>query len=78
MYSVVLMVALTAVSQFTVSKRMAVLRRQMVSIQSTPENDPSRAEFSKLHRLSVFFEGSVLLRGLAGMYVLVKEMSATK
>ena len=75
---VVLMVALTAVSQFTVSKRMAVLRRQMVSIQSTPENDPSLAEFSKLHRLSVFFEGSVLLLGLAGMYVLVKEMSATK
>jgi uncharacterized membrane protein len=73
---VMLMVVLTAVSQFTVSKRMAALRMQMVSVQNTPENDPSRAEFAKLHHLSVFFEGSVLLLGLAGMYLLVKEATA--
>jgi uncharacterized membrane protein len=74
----VLMVALTAISQFTVSQRMAVLRKQMVSIQSTPENSPSLAEFNKLHRLSVLFEGSVLLLGVAGMYLLVREVSARR
>jgi hypothetical protein len=73
---VVLMVALTLVSQFTVSQKMAALRKQMVSIQGTPQNDPSLVEFTKLHRLSVLFEGSVLLLGLAGMYLLVREASA--
>jgi hypothetical protein len=72
---VVLMIALTAISQFTVSKRMAVLRTQMGSIQNTADGDPSRIEFNKLHKRSVFFEGSVLLLGLAGMYLLVQEES---
>lgn len=73
---VILMVVLTTISQFTVSKRMAVLRTQMVSVQSTPENNPSRAEFDKLHHLSVFFEGSVLLLGLVSMYLLAREGTA--
>ena len=71
---VVIMIALTAVSQFTVSKRMAVLRTQMGSIQNTADSDPSRAEFNKLHKHSVFFEGSVLLLGLAGVCLLVREV----
>jgi small-conductance mechanosensitive channel len=71
---VVIMIALTAVSQFTVSKRMAVLRTQMGSIQNTADSDPSRAEFNKLHKRSVFFEGSVLLLGLAGVCLLVREV----
>jgi uncharacterized membrane protein len=70
---VALMVVLTAASQFTVSNRMASLRKQMVSIQSTPENDPLRREFNRLHRLSVAYEGGVLLLGLAAMFFLVKE-----
>ena len=71
---VVIMIALTAVSQFTLSKRMAVLRTQMGSIQNTADSDPSRAEFNKLHKRSVFFEGSVLLLGLAGVCLLVREV----
>ncbi len=70
---VVLMAILTAASQFTVSNRMANLRKQMVSIQNTPENDPRRAEFNRLHHLSVAYESGVLLLGLAGMFFLVKE-----
>ncbi|HVP64427.1 MAG TPA: DUF4149 domain-containing protein, partial [candidate division Zixibacteria bacterium] len=35
--TVVLMVVLTALSQFTVSNRMESLKRQMVSVQNTPE-----------------------------------------
>jgi uncharacterized membrane protein len=70
---VVLMVLLTAMSQFTVSSRMEALKKDMVSVQNTPETDPRRVEFNSLHHRSVAFEGAVLLLGLAGMYLLVRE-----
>jgi uncharacterized membrane protein len=70
---VVLMVLLTAVSQFTVSSRMEALKKDMVSVQNTPETDPRRLEFNRLHHRSVAFEGAVLLLGLAGMFLLVRE-----
>src|SRR5215470_8621947 len=53
---VVLMVVLTAASQFSVSNRMEALKKQMVSMQNTPETDPRRAEFNRLHHRSVAFE----------------------
>jgi len=70
---VVLMVLLTATSQSTVSSRMETLKKEMVSVQNTPETDPRRVEFNRLHHRSVAFEGAVLLSGLAGMYLLVRE-----
>ena len=70
---IALMVLLTAVSQFTVSGRMELLKKEMVSVQNTPETDPRRVEFNRLHHRSVAFEGAVLLLGLAGMYLLVRE-----
>jgi uncharacterized membrane protein len=72
---VVLMVVLTAASQFTVSNRMENLKREMVSVENTPENDPRRVEFNRLHHASVAYEGAVLLLGLAAMYLLVREVS---
>lgn len=73
---VVLMVVLTAASQFTVSNRMEGLKKQMVSVQNTPETDPRRVEFNRLHHISVTYEGAVLLFGLAGMFLLVRETVA--
>lgn len=70
---VVLMVILTAASQFTVSSRMERLKKQMVSVQNTPENDPRRIEFNRLHHVSVAYESAVLLLGFAGMFLLVRE-----
>jgi Domain of unknown function (DUF4149) len=70
---VALMILLTAASQFTVSRRMAVLRRDMVSVQNTPETDARRVEFNKLHKASVMYEGAVLLLGFAAMFLLVRE-----
>ena len=70
---VVLMVVLTAASQFTVSNRMEHLKREMVSVQNTPETDPRRVEFNRLHHRSVAYETAVLLLGFAGMYLLVRE-----
>lgn len=75
-WCVVLMVILTAASQFTVSNRMELLKKHMVSVQNTPENDPQRVEFNRLHHLSVAYEGAVLLLGFAGMFLLVRETVA--
>jgi uncharacterized membrane protein len=71
--TVVLMVVLTALSQFTVSNRMESLKRQMVSVQNTPENDPLRLEFNRLHHISVAYETAVLVLGFASVYLLVRE-----
>ena len=71
--TVVLMVVLTAFSQLTVSNRMENLKRQMVSVQNTPENDPLRLEFNRLHHISVAYESAVLILGFVSMFLLVRE-----
>ena len=73
--SVVLMVVLTTASQFTVSNRMEALKKQMVSVQNTPETDARRVEFNRLHHISVRYEAAVLLLGFAGMFLLVREVA---
>lgn len=72
---VVVMIALTALSQFTVSARMAALRVQMGSIQATAAGNPLLAQFGKLHLVSVLLESGVLLAGFAAMYSMVREAS---
>jgi uncharacterized membrane protein len=72
---VALMIVLTAISQYTVSAKMAALRVQMGSIQATAGNSPLLAEFSKLHRVSVSLESGVLLAGIAAIYFLVREIA---
>ena len=74
---VALMIVLTAISQYTVSAKMAVLRVQMGSIQATAGDSPLLAEFSKLHRVSVSLESGVLLAGIAAVYFLVHEIAAS-
>ena len=74
---VVLMIALTVISQHAVSPRMAGLRTQMGSIQATAADNPLLAEFSKLHRVSVALESGVLLAGFAALYLMVRELAAS-
>jgi hypothetical protein len=73
---VVLMAALTAVSQFTVSARMAALRVQMGSIQATAADSPLLAEFGRLHRISVSLESAVLLAGIGSLYLMIREVAS--
>ncbi|HET8923267.1 MAG TPA: DUF4149 domain-containing protein [Candidatus Acidoferrum sp.] len=73
---VVLMIALTAISQYTVSAKMAALRVQMGSIQATAAENPLLMEFSRLHRISVSLESGVLLAGFAAIYLMVRELAA--
>ena len=72
---VVLMILLTVISQHAVSPKMAALRVQMQSIEATAADSPLLVEFGKLHRISVSLESGVLLAGLAGMYLMVKELT---
>jgi uncharacterized membrane protein len=74
---VLVMIAATMISQFTVSARMAQLRVQMGSIQATAADSSLLAEFSKLHRVSVSLESVVLLAGFAAMFLLVRELTAS-
>jgi hypothetical protein len=75
---VVAMIALTVISQYTVSARMAALRVQMGSIQATQPGSPLLAEFTRLHGISVALESGVLLAGFAALYLLVREISAPR
>jgi hypothetical protein len=73
---VVLMIALTTISQYTVSAKMAALRVQMGSIQATAAESPLLREFSRLHSISVSLESGVLLAGIAAVYFMVREFTA--
>jgi len=72
---VVLMIALTVISQFTVSAKMAALRVQMGSIQATRADSPLLAEFSRLHGISVSLESGVLLAGIGAIYLMVRDLA---
>jgi hypothetical protein len=72
---VVLMIVLTAISQYAVSAKMAVLRVQMGSIQATAAESPLLNAFSRLHSISVSLESGVLLAGIAAMYLMVRELA---
>lgn len=75
---VALMIVLTAISQFTVSAKMAALRTQMGSIQATAADSPLLVEFGRLHGISVMLESGVLLAGIAAMYLMVREILAPR
>jgi hypothetical protein len=72
---VLVMIAATLVSQFTVSAKMAGLRGQIGSIQATAADSPPLAEFTRLHSISVSLESVVLLAGIAAMFLLVREIA---
>jgi hypothetical protein len=72
---VLVMIAATLISQFTVSAKMAELRGQMGSIQATAADSPLLAEFTRLHSISVSLESVVLLAGIVAMFLLVREIA---
>jgi uncharacterized membrane protein len=73
---VVLMIALTLVSQLGVSAKMTGLRAEMGSVQQTPATNPLRVEFDRLHQWSVRIEVVVLLAGLIALFLTVRHSSA--
>jgi hypothetical protein len=66
---VVLMLALTLVSQFGIIPRMDQLRASIGMIDSVPPENPARMEFDGLHIWSTRVEGGVLLLALVVTYL---------
>ena len=66
---VLIMLALTAVSQFWIIPRMDTLRTQVADFATVPLDNPARAEFDALHVWSTRVEGAVLLLGLVAIYL---------
>jgi uncharacterized membrane protein len=73
MIGVVLMLALTLVTQLRVLPRLAELRTEMVSVDSTPKDNLLRVEFDRLHKTSVRIETTVLLIGIAALFLIVRN-----
>jgi uncharacterized membrane protein len=73
MLGVVLMFALTSISQTRVTPRLAELRTEMVSVDATPKDNPLRVEFDRMHQTSVRIEVVVLLIGIAALFLTVRN-----
>ncbi len=72
---VYLMIILTLVSMFGVAAKMQVLRQEMGMIDQVPQDDPRRVEFNRLHVWSTRIEGTVLVLGLALLYLTARRMT---
>ncbi|HEU5334982.1 MAG TPA: DUF4149 domain-containing protein [Terriglobales bacterium] len=67
--SIYLMLALTAVLQFSIIPRMDALRLSVGQIDAVAADNPVRVQFNALHVWSTRLEGAVLLLGLALIYL---------
>lgn len=74
---VLLMLLLTAVSQFGIAPKMQALRMEMGVIDSVPQNDARRMEFNRLHQRSTQAEGGVLLLGLVLVVLTARQASSS-
>jgi hypothetical protein len=70
---VILMLALSLVSEYGVRPRMADLRAQMASVDAMPLESPARSKFDRLHRASVQLEGATLLLGIAALFLAARK-----
>ena len=72
-----IMLALTLISQFGISPRMATLRASMPDTNSVAATDPVRVQFNALHAWSTRLEGGVLLLGLVVVYLTAQQLSGS-
>jgi hypothetical protein len=71
---VYLMIALTLFSMFAIGAKMLALRNQIAPIDNVPHDDPRRVEFNRLHVWSTRIESTVLLLGLAVLFLTARRM----
>ncbi|MBV8208331.1 MAG: DUF4149 domain-containing protein [Acidobacteria bacterium] len=72
---VVAMIALTAILQFGIMRRMEALRAAVPNgdISALAIQDPARQQFDRLHGYSTWFEGGVLLLGLITILLVARD-----
>ncbi len=68
-----LMLALTLISQFGISPRMAALRSSMREIDSVAPSNPARVQFNTLHAWSTRIEVSALALGLLVAFLTARQ-----
>ena len=69
------MLALTVISQFVVSAKMAALRTAMGEIDLVPVADARRIAFNQLHAWSTRLESGVLILGLIVLFLVARRLS---
>ena len=74
----VIMLVLTAISQFKIIPRMDQLRLAAGEIASLPAGDTLRIRFDSLHAWSTRLEGTVLVLGLFVLYLTARRLSSTR
>jgi hypothetical protein len=72
---VVLMIVLVLVSQFGIAPRMNELRADMGVIDNVAPADARRVAFNRLHAWSTGAEGSILVLGLAVLFLTTRRQS---
>jgi uncharacterized membrane protein len=72
---VYIMLALTIISQFVVSAKMAALRAAMGEIDLVPIADARRIAFNQLHAWSTRLESGVLILGLIVLFLVARRIS---
>ena len=75
---VLVMLALTAISQFSIIPHMDALRTSAGEISRLPIDNPTRKQFDALHSTSTHVEGAVLLLGLILLYLTSRRLSSSR
>jgi hypothetical protein len=73
-----IMLTLTLILQFGIVRRMEQLRTSVpnADVSALAGNDPTRAQFDRLHAYSTKLEGSVLVLGLITIFLFAREGAA--
>ena len=75
---IVLMLALTAISQFRIIPQMEELRLAAGEINQLATSDPIRAQFESLHVWSTRVEGAVLVLGIILLYLTSRRLATVR
>ena len=76
--AILLMLTLTAISQFRIIPRMDALRAAAGEINLLARGEPIRAQFDALHAWSTRAEGGVLVLGILLLYVTSRRLNAMR
>jgi len=76
--AILLMLTLTAISQFRIIPRMDALRAAAGEINLLAPGEPIRAQFDALHAWSTRAEGGVLVLGILLLYVTSRRLNAMR
>jgi len=74
-FVLILMLALTVISQWGITPRMGALRASVGEIDNVPPTHPARVQFNRLHVWSEQIEKGVLLLGLVAVYLTASQFN---